>query len=273
MFRIRSLRNLGLPILKRLDRDITIKHPYTGDNVRLSLYKHKGYWYYGADRERETMELFQRIVTPGWNVVEVGGHIGFVALYFSRLVGDSGSVCVFEPGYNNLPYIVANTAGMANITVRREAVSDFVGHSQFYIEELTGQNNSLNPEYSVFQNNAKYAHSAEVYHMVDVDVVTLDAFVAKQDIDVQFIKIDVEGSEAEVLRGAESLFLSQHPICMVEVTDRHQEVFKILKAHGYSIFTPRLAQVETAESLMGNVFCFHRDHHRQQCEKLGLHGA
>jgi predicted methyltransferase len=64
-------------------------------------FKHYTYWYDGERREQTTMELFAKLINPGDVVVEVGGHIGYIAVYFSHLVGKQGRVVVFEPGPNN----------------------------------------------------------------------------------------------------------------------------------------------------------------------------
>lgn len=97
-----------LKVLKLVSIDIAIRNPYTGDRLLLNLYRHKGYWYFGMGRERATMEKFRQLIPAGSNVVEIGGHIGFISQYFSMLVGETGNVVVFEPGSNNLPYTEAN---------------------------------------------------------------------------------------------------------------------------------------------------------------------
>ena len=102
------IRPLAMKILKKLDFDISIKHHWTRRKLKLHLFKHKGYWYHGKRRENASMQLFDRLIHAGDNVVEVGGHIGYISLFFSKLVGNQGGVMVFEPGVNNLPYIRKN---------------------------------------------------------------------------------------------------------------------------------------------------------------------
>jgi len=80
------LRRLVLPLLKIFNRDIFISHPWTNDRVRLSLFEHKGYWFHGKNRENDEMLAFGRLIQPGACVIEVGGHIGFISLFYSKLV-------------------------------------------------------------------------------------------------------------------------------------------------------------------------------------------
>ena len=95
-------RRVALPLLAKFGNfDVTIKHHYTGDRLRLNAFKHKGYWYLGKDRERNVMSSFERLICKGDTVIEVGGHIGYVSLFFAKLAGDTGHVFVFEPGANN----------------------------------------------------------------------------------------------------------------------------------------------------------------------------
>ena len=83
------LRRLLLPLFARINPgDITIRHHFTQQPFRLHSFKHKGYWFHGAKREQSTMALFAKLINPGDVVVEVGGHIGYIAVYFSHLVGD-----------------------------------------------------------------------------------------------------------------------------------------------------------------------------------------
>jgi hypothetical protein len=110
----RLLRRVAIPLLARFgDWDVRIKHPYTRERFVLNAFHHKGYWWYGRDRERKTMESLIRIITPGETVIEVGAHIGFLSILFAQPVGSTGRLVVFEPGENNLSYLRENLMGEA----------------------------------------------------------------------------------------------------------------------------------------------------------------
>jgi hypothetical protein len=97
--------------------DVTIRHHYTGDPFRLHSFRHKAYWSNGRRRDELEMATFAELVRPGDNVIEVGGHIGYVSLYFAWLVGCHGRVHVFEAGPDNLPYLRGNVAFHKQVTV------------------------------------------------------------------------------------------------------------------------------------------------------------
>jgi hypothetical protein len=68
------LRRIILPLLKLVNRDIFINCPWTGDKLKLSLFEHKGYWFYRKNRERDEMIAFGCLLSPGAHVLEVGAY-------------------------------------------------------------------------------------------------------------------------------------------------------------------------------------------------------
>ena len=138
------MRRVLLPIFARVNPgEVTIRNHYSGHALRLHSFRHKGYWFHGRRREAATMALFPRVIRQGDLVAEVGGHIGYISQYFSQLVGESGHVVVFEPGPNNLPFLRRNTRDLPNVQVVALGVGREPGHADFFIEGLTGQNNSF----------------------------------------------------------------------------------------------------------------------------------
>lgn len=248
------LRYLVLKALKLVSRDVTIKNAYTGDRLRLNLYRHKGYWYFGKSRERASMERFRGLIKQGWTVIEVGGHIGFITQYFSRLVGEEGKVIVFEPGSNNLPYTEVNTRFAKNILLVKEAVSDHSGEAVFYEDNITGQNNSLLADYKNADSVSKSHGEALEKRKRVVKVTTLDEFLATNGISCDFIKIDIEGFELNALRGMPQA-LATCKCMMIEVTENQAEVSVILTRNGFRIEDEHGREFESiSPTFNGNVF-------------------
>lgn len=265
------LRRLALAGLKRLARDITIRHHHTGDPLRLNLYTHKGYWYHGKRREAATLSLCREIIQPGWTVYDVGGHIGYLALCFANLVGSAGRVHVFEPGENNLPYLETNIAGRDGMTLVRSAVGAIPGRATLYIEKLAGQNNSLVPDFEVLARNAALADSgAGEVTPREVEVTTLDSYVSRTGAVPDFVKIDVEGFELEVLKGMAAILRSA-PVVLVEIQRNQHSVFELLEAAGYRLFNDRRRRLlpRHAQRLQGaNVFALHDKSHADLIRRL-----
>ena len=245
-----------LPVLRGIGGDVNIRHHWTGDRLKLHLFRHKGYWYHGRKRELDTMLLFADLISPGDFVVEIGGHIGYVSIYLAKLVGPSGRVVVFEPAPDNLRYINANVARFTEVTVISQAVSDRTGKAQLYVEELTGQNNSLLNDYAVFEENQKWAFVQTKKKSVEVRCTTLDDFIRESDLPrPSLIKIDVEGAEHLVLQGMQETLRRSGVALMVEVTERNAEVVRLLRDAGFALFRPDRRPISLMESVRGNVFC------------------
>jgi FkbM family methyltransferase len=256
------LRRFALAVLARVGQhDATIPHHWVrGRKVRLHRFRHKGYWFYGRAREEHIMQAFARLVRPGDTVIELGGHIGYVSLYFADLVGPEGRVFVLEPSPDNLLYIRANVSSHPSITLVEAAASDRVGEAKFFVEDLTGQNSTLVKDYIVFGENRERAFSDASYRQIDVPTTTVDLFAATHSLRPNFIKIDVEGAELQCLRGSIETLKSFRPKLMVEVTHQKEAVFSLMLELGYATYDSSLSPVAWNMSEADpNVFFIHRD--------------
>jgi len=253
-----SLRRLAIKILYRINPgDITIRHHYTKDRFRLHSFRHKDYWYHGKAREKNTMRIFSEMISPGSFVIEIGGHIGYITTYFAHLVGSKGRIVVFEPGPNNLPYIRRNIAPHSNITLVEKAVADFVGPTQFHIESLSGQNNSLLNHHKNLDANLRSAGIRKINtSIVEVLCTSLDIFLAEAALPIpSFVKIDVEGAEISVLYGMKKALQNDRIVLMIEVTENQETIYRLLKECGFIMYNDSRRPIDDPQYMNGNVFC------------------
>jgi FkbM family methyltransferase len=223
------LRKLLFPIFARINPgDITIRHHWTGRSFYLHSFRHRGYWWHGRERERKTMEQLQAQIARGDTVWDVGANIGYMTDFFSSL---AASVVAFEPAEDNLRYLRRNLPPNAKI-ISAAATDRDAEDIPLYVESLTGQNCSLIPDYKIFVDNAQHSGYAptEVQH---VRTTTLDTFAAQTGRMPDWVKIDVEGAELNVLRGMQSILSSRGPRLMVEMTRQTDEVETLLTTFGY----------------------------------------
>jgi FkbM family methyltransferase len=256
------MRKIALNVLYRINPgNITIRHPYTKDKFWLHSFRHRSYWYYGKKRECKTMQIFSEIIRPGDFVVELGGHIGYLAVYFAHLVGPQGKVLVFEPGPNNLPYVRRNVASYKNTTVVPKAVSDFDGQGQLYIENLTGANDTLCKDFPSLVGNLRACGiSGLKSSTIPIECITLDSVFRETDLPrPSVVKIDVEGAELSVLRGMDDLLRRDDVAIMIEVTQDRAEVYRLLEERGYVLFNDAREPIKDRKQVHDdNVFCFKR---------------
>ena len=253
---IQFLRALFFPILRNLNLEIKWTHDVTRRPFFLMTWLHKSYWFYGSNRERDELAQFQDLIDEGDCVVEIGGHIGYLSQIFEELVGENGAVYVAEPTSFSRSFLEKNVS--PKTTILPLAMSDRVGALDFYTEEHGGFTNSLMAEFTEtadegLQNTQKISNTAIT--KVTVPASTVDAVCDAYGIKPDFLKIDVEGAELNVLRGA-AASLAKVKALMVEVNRNQDEVYDLLFAHGFKAKDAK-GNVIDDECRSGNIF-FHR---------------
>ena len=107
----RLLRKILFPLLRKIDVSVNIKHDYSGRDFNILSWSHKGYWFYGREREANELAMFEELIQEGDVVFEVGGHVGYLTQVFEDLVGAQGTVIVAEPAPSNLNFLRLNILG------------------------------------------------------------------------------------------------------------------------------------------------------------------
>ena len=155
--------------------------------------------------EPDTVNYFNMAVKPGMTAVDIGAHVGYYTLLFSRLVGEAGEVFAFEPEAENFEMLQKNVAlnGPRNVTLMRKAVSNGPGPVLLHLSLGNPGGHSIFPIPS--------------YHRtIEVESVSLDDYmdaIGRKIVDV--VKIDVEGAEYVVLLGMTRSLQRNHDIQVV----------------------------------------------------------
>ena len=158
---------------------------------------------------------FRAAVRPGMTALDIGANVGAYSLLIGQWVGSSGAVFAFEPSpdaHDGLQRHIHLNALDAIVTPVRAAAGAASSTSRFVVGTTAGE--------SRLATTATLATDDEAT-TVDVPVTTIDDFCAREHLTPDFIKIDVEGAELDVLRGARetirrtrgrlSLFVEIHP--------------------------------------------------------------
>lgn len=146
--------------------------------------------YYVGDLDRKITWACRRLVSPGDIVVDIGANYGLVTVLLSSLVGPQGRVHAFEPN----PYV--------NVLLEKSIGE--LGNVQLYPFGLGDQEARLSLSFSSAHAGRGSLVRDEGQENVVVSVSRLDDIVSARRItNISFIKIDVEGFEALVFRGAE----------------------------------------------------------------------
>lgn len=137
--------------------------------------------------EVRTVYLLPR---KGETVIDVGAHYGLYSLLACKLVGEEGVIHAFEPSTRNYPALKRNLLcnRMKNVKLYRIALGNFNGEAKLYYGKQGARDDSLWP-------------ISDQFEIVRVD--KLDNVIKKTSFKkVDLIKIDVEGTELDVLKGA-----------------------------------------------------------------------
>jgi FkbM family methyltransferase len=189
--------------------------------------------------ETNEVAFVRSILQPGMTVLDLGAHHGLYTLLASKRVAPGGKVFAFEPSPRERralrQHVLLNLC--RNVTIQGLALgSENTRANLFVVEGSQTGCNSLRPP-DVFC----------VTSPVRVRVIRLDDWLDSQRIDqVDFIKLDVEGAELDVLKGAERLLNRRpRPVILAEVQDvrtipwgyRANEVLLHLHDRGYKWFS------------------------------------
>ncbi len=184
---------------------------------------------YLGDYERHIKRAFQEHISSGNTVLDVGANIGFHTIYFANLVGNMGKVIAFEPIQSTFTQLSENVVlnDLHNVDIRKIALGNESKELHIYVDE-----NSKNPG----------ANNLFVKGDTKIDCKRGDDVVGNLNVD--FIKIDVEGYELLALQGLAGIIENQKPKIIFEYDKDYQlknnddvtSIFNFLSQFNYSYF-------------------------------------
>lgn len=186
----RPLKRLYEGLLDALPGERLVSRFPHGETVRLAAAYRQVMW------NPEEYEAFHRAVTPGSTALDIGANLGAYTILLAQWVGPSGRVHAFEPAPGAREGLLRHVAlnGVADrVVVHAEAVSLAPGVARFAATDSRGDNR-LTPD---------HAHAG-----IEVRTTSVDAFCSAHGVVPGFIKVDVEGAELDLLRGARATIAS-----------------------------------------------------------------
>jgi FkbM family methyltransferase len=163
-------------------------------------------WNYYAPQLRA---ILSRALRPGDRFVDIGANMGYFATYAARLVGPAGRVIAVEPDPRAATLLAENVAlnELGNVEIVAAAVGDVDGTLQFNLAEQLGWSSAV-----------EHAGMSTA-RQISVPVTTVDLLVAERLAEAapRLIKVDVEGLEFLVLKGATETLRLARPAFLLEV--------------------------------------------------------
>jgi FkbM family methyltransferase len=192
--------------------------------------------YVFALRENYEQELvsLEKFLSSGSVFIDVGANMGIYTLVASRLVGRAGSVIAFEPSVQSFPLLKQNIAlnDLTNVLALPVALSHETGRATLY--------HGPDPVCNSLGKHPSWHSDAE-----EVSTDSLDNVVKRTSLNrLDLIKIDVEGAEELVLRGALKVLTSMRPVIIFEINPgacagfglSPDGAWELLRSLGYNCF-------------------------------------
>ena len=150
--------------------------------------------------------LFEQLLRPGMQVLDVGANMGYFSLLSASLVGESGRVYSWEPSPSNVKMLLASQ--LANGFKNVEIVQAAAGRRSGLLNYFPNFSNGMVSE--IGQVRPEQAFAAETVMALRIDDVL------PRDAKIDFVKIDVEGFEYEALNGAMEMLRRCRPMIVSE---------------------------------------------------------
>lgn len=188
--------------------------------------------------EQKIAKQIKNILPKDGVFIDIGANIGYHSLLASKILSGGGHIYSFEPQHSIYLQLLKSVEknNLKNITVYNTALSDRVGSETLYIREENSGGSTL--------LSLPVMESFQVGSRVSVELATLDSFLENFP-SVDLIKIDVEGYEYEVFRGAQKLLEKYHPTIIMEFspvfyvqdyTEKSGNLVNFLSNKGYRFF-------------------------------------
>jgi FkbM family methyltransferase len=209
-------------------------------------------FYYGF--EKDIIKYYRKILKKDLVVFDIGANIGIYSLIAANRIGINGRVYAFEPADIAYMSLVNNIElnKFDNISVNKMGVSDHTGTAIFNVCEDDAYN-SLGAK-----------PMKEIVKTETIKLVSIDNFVATNNIrKIDVIKVDTEGAEYLVFKGAEktlrrdmpTLFFEYNPLALDGFENNPDDLIDYVRSLGYSLFefvNYKLIEIKKENKILGN---------------------
>lgn len=187
-----------------------------------------------SDLNQEMRFLKEKLIEPRDVIFECGTHHGWTTLLLSKWVGETGQVIGFEINSHNAQIAKQNMElnSISNVIIEQKATGASAGKVRMFRKS----NASVTPKNIISWGMIKNL----IYGVEDVEMISLDSYAQQKNIKPTMLKIDVEGYEAEVLKGAKNILKSAPKLEIeihTEVLSRQntsvQEIFDLIDMSRY----------------------------------------
>lgn len=205
------------------------------------------------------LEFWRNQFQEGMTVIDVGANAGVYTFSAAQKVGQRGRVLAIEPFSQCIQYLqeTCRANQLDWVTVCAGAASDHSGTARLSLHSASELNEV------VCEQDGDYGSAGESGQFESIDCFTLDSLIDREGLErVDWLKIDAEGHEMQVLVGSDRLLSMFHPAILYENIAGSQAsntpVAEFLQAKGYQLYRyqpylQKLMPISSIEALQGNL--------------------
>lgn len=189
-------------------------------------------------KERRRSLALASLVQPGGTIFDVGAHLGYLSKEMATAHGGNINIIAFEPGEYCLSILKLVVGKRPNVQIIESGVG--IDDGEAILKTPLKKQKLLGIGTSQVGGELDEKHQSRT-----IQLTRLDTFCQTHDGPTpDLIKVDVEGGEFNVLKGAVELIETVHPIWYLEIDTRHTtrfgyapaELFEFLADHGYAAY-------------------------------------
>lgn len=185
--------------------------------------------------EKEKQKAISKLVKPGMICYDIGAHVGFYSLLFSKLIGNNGYIYAFEPLLRNVEllkkHLKINT--IKNVKIITALVSEKLGYTKF--------------------DNSNDSFTGKISNKgIKIKTISIDEEINNKNISPpNIVKIDVEGHELFVLNGMKKTLILYKPILFIALDNKKtkKNVFIFLNDLGYKIYDLSFKEIKNLDKI------------------------
>jgi FkbM family methyltransferase len=250
-----KIENIKIRILSYKD---IIMRSELGFRIILNLKKDVDVYFYKGNFESDTLNYFKSIIKTGDIIFDIGANIGIYTLIASLKTGSQGKVYSFEPAdwaYDRLSKNIKLNE-FSNIISIKKGVADYSRTADFFQCEDDAYN-------SIGKNPMR-----DVKHVNKIEITSIDDFICENNITkIDVLKIDTEGADYLVLKGAQKILQSDYPPVIFCEYNRNikngfdytlEDFEQFIKSYNYNIFElhdGKLIPFDAAKSQSNEIIC------------------
>jgi FkbM family methyltransferase len=189
--------------------------------------------------EADLVNLAAKHLDPERDILDIGANIGLLTVFFARAVRPPHKVLALEPAPLARYYLHRNLE-------RNDVESTVIVYDGLAVEKTGPYTLNVIPGKEEYSSQGEIVHPStlnEKSEAIPAFGEKIDTLVARYGLHPGFVKIDTEGAELFVLRGAIQTLRRERPVLLMELSDRllaslgcsSEQVFALLRENGYRV--------------------------------------